>query len=164
MTSVLKDRTCCCIGPTFVPANAQMDLNMWMDITITKLYQNYHIRYFGIGGNRGFELAVANAIFLKRTRLPDCKVILVAPCPEFADRWRDEDKSLYAKVKENANKVVYASPQYVPDCIRLRNKHLIDNSCVLICMEDKPSTETSLAIQYAKESGLEVFCFHGPRL
>lgn len=48
---MFKDRTCCCIGPTFVPANAQMDLNMWMDITITKLYQNYHIRYFGIGRN-----------------------------------------------------------------------------------------------------------------
>ena len=141
-----------------------MDLNIWLDNTITRLYQDYHIRYFGIGGNRGFELAAANAILLKRARLSDCKVILVAPCPEFADRWREKDRNLYVKVKGSANKVVYASPQYVQDCIRLRNKHLIDNSCALICMEDKPSTETSLAIQYAKENGLEVFCFHGPRL
>lgn len=161
---MFKDQTCCCIGPTFVPANAQMDLNVWMDSTITKLYQNYHIRYFGIGGNRGFELAVANAILLKRVRLPDCKVILVAPCPEFTDRWRDKDKRLYAKLKGSANKVVSVSPHYMPECMRLRNKHLIDNSCAIICMDDKPGTETSLAIQYAKESGLEVFCFHGTRL
>lgn len=158
---MLKNQTCCCIGPTFVQANAQMNLNMWMDSKITRLYQDYHIRYFGIGGNRGFELAVANTILLKRARLLDCKIILVAPCPEFADRWRDKDKSLYVKVKGSANKVVSVSPYYIPDCMRLRNKHLIDKSSVLICMEDKPGTETSLAIQYARESGLEVFCFRG---
>lgn len=156
---MFKDQTCCCIGPTFVPANAQMDLNMWMDSTITRLYQDYHIRYFGIGGNRGFELTVANAILLKRARLPDYKVILVAPCPEFADRWQDKDKNLYAKVKGSANKVVSVSPHYMPECMRLRNKHLIDNSSVLICMDDSSGTETSLAIQYARDCGLEVFCF-----
>lgn len=156
---MFKDQTCCCIGPTFVPANAQMDLNMWMDSTITRLYQDYHIRYFGIGGNRGFELTVANAILLKRARLPDYKVILVAPCPEFADRWQDKDKNLYAKVKGSANKVVSVSPHYMPECMRLRNKHLIDNSSVLICMNDSSGTETSLAIQYARDCGLEVFCF-----
>ena len=156
---MLKDQTCCCSGPTFVPANAQMDLNMWIDSTITRLYQDYHIWYFGIGGNRGFELAAANAILSKRARLPDCKIILVAPCPEFADRWRDKDKSLYAKVTGSANKVVSVSPHYTPECMRLRNKHLIDNSSVLICMDDSFGTETSLAIQYAKDCGLEVFCF-----
>lgn len=132
---------------------------MWMDSTITRLYQDYHIRYFGIGGNRGFELTVANAILLKRARLPDYKVILVAPCPEFEDRWQDKDKNLYAKVKGSANKVVSVSPHYMPECMRLRNKHLIDNSSVLICMDDSSGTETSLAIQYARDCGLEVFCF-----
>lgn len=141
-----------------------MDLNLWMDNIITRLYQEHHVRYFGNGGNRGFELALANAVLLKRTRIPECRLILVAPCPEFADRWQAKDKALYVKVKTNANKVVYASPQYTPDCIRRRNKHLIDNSCALICMADKPESETELAIKYAKESGLEVFCFRGPRL
>lgn len=158
---MLRDQTCCCIGPTFIPANARMDLSIWVDSTITRLYHDYHIRYFGVGGNRGFELAVANAILMKRARFPDCKTILVVPCPGFADRWRDGDKRLYEKVEGSANKVVYISPHYTTNCMRLRNKHLIDNSSALICMDDKPSAETSLAIQYAKESGLSVFCFRG---
>ena len=55
-----------------------------------------------------------------------------------------------------ADKVVYISQDYTPDCTFQRNRHLVDNSSVCICYLTKHTGGTAYTVNYAKKKGCRV--------
>ncbi len=57
---------------------------------------------------------------------------------------------------EQANKVVYISQKYTPDCMLRRNRHLVDYSSVCICYLNKTTGGTAYTVKYAQKCGLQI--------
>lgn len=152
----MRDVTCCCIGPAQLYASEIPELNLWLGQTIEQLRKKHGVKYFGVGGNRGFEMMAANTILSLRQRYPDIRLILVLPCPEYASKWREDDRRSISGIISQASKIVYASKSYTPTCMAMRDKRLIDYSGTLITHSDK---STATAVAYAKKMDVEVIQF-----
>lgn len=109
------------------------------------------------GGALGFDtLVAATVINLRRTTLPQIKLVLAIPCPEQADRWSAADRALYESIRENADEVCVISPHYSNGCMHKRNRYMVDRSAFLIGYISRPSGGSFSTLKYAKKQGLRI--------
>lgn len=104
----------------------------------------------------GFDTLAAETVLALREKFSQIKLILVLPCKTQADRWNDDDKRRYERIKEQADKVVYTSTEYTKGCMHKRNRHLVDHSSVCVCYLTKDTGGTAYTVQYASAQGLFV--------
>ena len=126
-----------------------------LECVITALYQR-GVRYYGAGGALGFDTLAAQAVLRLRESCHGMKLILVLPCLTQTKGWRPEDVVEYKRIKAQADKVVYTSQQYTPDCWHKRNRHLVDNSGICVCYLTKSDGGTAYTVRYAESKRLEV--------
>ena len=121
-------------------------------------YIVYHqgVRYFGAGGAMGFDTMAALAVLRMKIFYPQIRLILVLPCKTQTKGWDKVNKKLYNQIRRDADKVVYISRQYVPGCMQMRNRHLVDSSSVCICCLTIPESGTAYTVKYAEQQGLRV--------
>ena len=112
-------------------------------------------RYFGAGGALGFDTLAAQTVIELKNTYPHIKLILVLPCRNQTRGWIQKDIEIYEYIKQKADKIVYTSNEYTPDCMHKRNRHLVDHSSVCICYLTKSTGGTAYTISYAKQKGVE---------
>lgn len=151
----MKNETCCFTGHRQLPPGERAVITNKLECVITALYQR-GVRYYGAGGALGFDTLAAQAVLRLRESCPGMKLILVLPCLTQTRGWRPEDVVEYKRIKAQADKVVYTSQQYTPDCWHKRNRHLVDNSGVCVCYLTRESGGTAYTVRYAEKQGLEV--------
>lgn len=121
------------------------------------LLADHQVDTFITGGALGFDtLAAATIINLRRTLLPQIKLVLALPCPEQADRWSAADRALYHNIIEHADEVCMVSPAYVRGCMHKRNRYMVDRSSYLIGYVARPSGGSYATLQYAQKQGLHI--------
>ncbi len=121
---------------------------------ITQL-ASQNVKTFIAGGALGFDtLAAATVINLRRMLLPDIRLILALPCPEQADRWSTANRALYRDISANADEVRMISPAYTSDCMRKRNRYMVDHSAYLMAYVSRRSGGSFSTMQYAQKQGL----------
>ena len=148
-------QTCCFTGHRQLPPGERAEIANRLECVITALYQR-GVRYYGAGGALGFDALAAQTVLHLRENCPGMKLILVLPCLTQTRGWRLEDVVEYERIKAQADKVVYTSQQYTPDCWHKRNRHLVDNSGVCVCYLTKSDGGTAYTVKYAERQGLEV--------
>lgn len=89
--------------------------------------------YFGTGGALGFGAIAAQTVLKLKMKYPHIRLILVLPCETQADKWSDEDKTIYYEIKLKADKSVCISNSFTNQCLFKRNRHLVDNSNLCVC-------------------------------
>ena len=151
----LRDMTCCFTGHRDLPEQSRTRIAAELEKTVVELIQQGY-RYFGAGGARGFDALAAQTILNLRARYPAIKLILVLPCHNQTKKWSMKDKEEHEYLKTWANKVVYTSQEYTPDCMHKRNRHLVDHSSVCVCYLNKDGGGTDYTVGYARLKGLEV--------
>ena len=87
---------------------------------------------------------------------PDVKLVLILPCLEQADRWKEIDKLNYEEIKRRADEVVFVSEHYTKFCMQARNRALVDRSSVCISYLEKSTGGTAFTVNYANKSGIKV--------
>ena len=151
----MKNETCCFTGHRQLPPGERAEIANRLERVITALYQR-GVRYYGAGGALGFDAIAAQTVIRLRKSCPGMKLILVLPCLTQTRGWRPEDVVEYKRIKAQADKVVYTSQQYTPDCWHKRNRHLVDNSGICVCYLTKSDGGTAYTVKYAERQGLEV--------
>lgn len=151
----MKNKTCCFTGHRQLPPGERAVITNKLECTITTLYQT-GVCYYGAGGALGFDTLAAQAVLHLRESCPGMKLILVLPCLTQTRGWRPEDVAEYKRIKAQADKVVYTSQQYTPDCWHKRNRHLVDNSGICVCYLTKSDGGTAYTVRYAESKRLEV--------
>ena len=151
----MNTKTCCFTGHRRLPENKRGDIVKRLEDTIVSLIQSGYL-YFGAGGALGFDTVCAQTVLRLRQQYPKIKLILVLPCVSQADKWRQEDASVYQEIMKQADKVVYTSQEYTRDCMFKRNRHLVDNSSVYVCYLEKASGGTAYIVEYARKRGLRI--------
>lgn len=151
----MKLKTCCFTGHRQLPNKDQNQIARKLESSIELLIQSGYL-YFGAGGALGFDTLAAKTILQLQERYPQIRLILVLPCISQANLWPAADIAVYQKIMEQANKVVYISQKYTPDCMLRRNRHLVDYSSVCICYLNKTTGGTAYKVKYAQKCGLQI--------
>lgn len=148
-------RTCCLTGHRKIPPNQYDLIQLQLENTLVTLILKAY-RYFGTGGALGFDTMAANMVLKLRNVYPWIRLILVLPCRDQAIRWRSSDQQLYERIKQQADKVVYISDRYTPDCMFVRNRHLVDCSSVCVCYLTHSTGGSAYTVQYAQQKNLKI--------
>ncbi len=151
-----RAKTCCFTGHREIPTNEiETVRGKLRDCVISLIHEGY--QYFGAGGALGFDTIAAQVVLELKSSFPQIKLILVLPCKSQTRGWSRKDISIYERIKQQADKVVYTSEEYTQGCMHKRNRHLVDNSSACICYLTKNTGGTFYTVNYAREHGLRVF-------
>ncbi len=152
----IKDKTCCFTGHRILAGRDILTLPDTLKKTLRALIAEGYL-YFGAGGALGFDTLAAEAVLALREEFPQIKLILVLPCENQTEKWREADKVRYKRILERADKCVYTSRQYTADCMLKRNRHLVDESSVCIAYLNQAGRGgTAYTVRYAQKSGLRI--------
>lgn len=151
MNNIVK-RTICLTGHREIPALEILAIKRKLRKEIEKLIEQGYC-YFGAGGALGFDTIAAQTVLEFREKYSQIKLILVLPCISQADRWSKQDRQVYERIKNQADKVVYTSHDYTKGCMFKRNRHLVDNSSIFVCYLTEGSGGTAYTVNYAKKTG-----------
>ena len=151
-----RAKTCCFTGHREIPTNEiETVRGKLRDCVVSLIHEDY--QYFGSGGALGFDTIAAQVVLELKSSFPQIKLILVLPCKSQTKGWSRKDISIYERIKQQADKVVYTSEEYTRGCMHKRNRHLVDNSSACICYLTKNTGGTFYTVNYAREHGLRVF-------
>ncbi len=151
----MRDKTCCFTGHRQLPLYELDVLEARLERTVRRLIGEGYV-YFGAGGALGFDTLAAQTVLRLREEYPHIRLILVLPFEGQADAWKAEDRRRYDEIKRQADKVVYMEQQYTEDCMKRRNRHLVDHSAVCVCYLVQYGGGTGYTVQYAEKQGIEV--------
>ena len=73
--------------------------------------------------------------------------------PTLAAGFDDEDRALYQKIAERADKVILTAEEYAPECYNRRNDYLADNADRVIAYWEGTAGGTRYTIERARSRG-----------
>ncbi|MEG2380349.1 MAG: SLOG family protein [Oscillospiraceae bacterium] len=146
-----KSLTCCFTGHRIISNETRQIASENLEKHINKLIKK-GITTFISGGALGFDTIAAETVLKFQKDNPEIQLILALPCIEQDKNWRKVDKIRYQEILENANRIIYVSEFYNPDCMQKRNRFMIDNSSYCILYLTKMNTGTASTIKYAIEN------------
>ena len=123
---------------------------------MTELYSK-GVRTCYVGGALGFDYVAALTLANLKNTLPELRLVLALPCPDYDSKWSERDKALYRQVFLRADEIVYVSDSYSPGSMQIRNIYMVDRSCYCICWLTEKTGGTMNTVKYANDSGLEIF-------
>mgnify|MGYP001070224892 CR=1 FL=1 len=151
----MRGRTCCFTGHRDLPVQRQGELAAKLEDTIIGLIAR-GIRFYGVGGARGYDTLAAQTVLRLKERYPHIKLILILPCLTQTRWWSAADVKEYERIKTLADKVVYTSQEYTKGCMYKRNRHLVNHSSVCVCYLNRGNGGTAYTVDYAEKQGLEI--------
>lgn len=151
----MRDMTCCFTGHRQLPPFEVDQLEARLERTLRRLIRD-GFTYFGAGGAKGFDTLAAQMVLRLRDEFSHIRLILVLPCENQADGWTAAEKAVYEDIKRRADKVVYVSRAYTDDCMKRRNRHLVDHSAVCVSYLTTYGGGTGYTVQYAEKQGVDV--------
>jgi len=154
--------TACFIGQTDIEAGDVPKIQRRLGYILDRLVEQEGYRFFGTGGNAGFDMLAAERIawmkYDSRFLGKKLKLISVLPFPDYNTDWRQEDKNREAKLLRCSDKTVYIGTGAQADlAYQNRTRHLIDRSSAVICYCNSPKGTTADAIRYAYAKGIPVY-------
>lgn len=152
-----RNQTCCFTGHRKIAKAEYKTVKERVQKVIEELLKKGVIYYVN-GMAAGFDLITASIVLEMKQQYPKLQLILVLPCKNQTDKWRNSaDIALYESIIKKADKVVCIAEQYYDGCMQARNKHLVNNSSYCICYKRYEAGGTYQTVKYAKENGLVIY-------
>ena len=109
---------------------------------------------YNTGGALGYDTAIAQHILDTKNTLD-----LYLPYKSYGSNWySNNDRIRLEKHKHQANKVIYINENntFCTSIMYERNKHIVDNSDVIIALWDGSKSGTKQCVDYAREQSKKV--------
>lgn len=151
----MENKTCCFTGHRFIAKSEYPIIYYKLKRVIERLIDKGVI-YFYAGGALGFDTIAAEIILYLKTQYPQIKLIMVYPCRDQTVLWMQKDIEKYIKIKSRCDEYVYISEKYTNECMRERNRYLVDKSSYCIYYLENKNSGTSYTVNYALKKGLTV--------
>ena len=146
----MGDKICCFAGHRTLPADKISHILKRLHEEIEKQIQS-GITTFISGGALGFDQMAAAFIAAKKETGYAIDLILALPCRDQDARWDSKARNLYRYLLKSADEVVYVSDAYTVDCMKKRNRYMVDHSTHCICALLRNQSGTAQAVHYAKQ-------------
>lgn len=114
------------------------------------------VNIFYCGGAVGFDTLCGKVIAELKKDFPSVKLYLALPCPQQNKYYTAAQNADYEFLKENSDKIYYASDHYHSGCMHLRNRFMVDLSHYVICYCNKNTGGTFYTVKYAAEKSREI--------
>ncbi|MCL2698188.1 MAG: DUF1273 domain-containing protein [Oscillospiraceae bacterium] len=127
------------------------------------------VTHFLVGGATGFDINAGELIFMLREDtwriLNMIRLTVVLPCSfkVFTQKWSEEERKRLRSLMRFTNKNIIMQKAYSPDCYKMRNQYLVDNSRYCICYYDESRfrSGTGQTVRMAEKQGLEIINLFG---
>lgn len=146
-------KICCFTGHRHLSVPERIALTARLDTVLAEL-ADAGFTEFRTGGAQGFDTLAALRVIALRASHPACRLHLMLPCRDQADRWREGHAALWEQIRAEADAVSFVRDAYTPDCMHARNRALVDGSdlCVAFLRENRGGTLYTCA--YALKKGV----------
>ncbi|HWP51224.1 MAG TPA: SLOG family protein [Clostridia bacterium] len=150
-----RNFTCCFTGHRQIASNHQATLPAAVESAIRVLIaQGYFI--FVAGGAKGFDTLAAETVLELKSEFSQLRLIIVAPCANQADGWSASDRRRYERLRQAADDYICLEASYTPDCMRRRNRCLVEMSSACLAYCQRQRTGSSQTVALADEQGLDI--------
>lgn len=150
------ETSCCFSGHRKLSRSDYEEVSDRICRLMTDLYEK-GIRTCYVGGALGFDYVAAVTLANLKNNMPELKLVIALPCPEYDNKWDERDRALYRHVFARADKIVYVSDKYRANSMQMRNRYMVDRSCYCICWLTERAGGTMNTVKYANDCGLEIF-------
>lgn len=147
--------TCSFTGHRRILPEHRAALAELISISIAHAY-DLGCRKFITGGALGFDTEVAREVIRFRITHPDALLSVYVPFIGQEEQWSEAQRSAYSYIISNANEVKYISENYGKDCMKKRNKAMVDDCDILIAYVYKNRSGSSQTLRMAVEQGKEI--------
>lgn len=147
--------SCCFTGHRTIPHAEESAIRSRLAQTVFQLYREGY-RAFIAGGALGFDTIAAEVVLALKGRLTEIALVLVLPCENQADRWREDDRARYEAIKGRADEVICLSPAYYDGCMQARNRHMVSLSSACIAYMTRPYSGAGQTVRMAEKAHLRV--------
>jgi len=151
----MKEHTCCFTGHRKLPKEKIEQIIKKLDREVECLIKQGVIDFIS-GGALGFDQIAASLIIAKKETGQKIRLIFALPCRNQEELWPAEQKKLYHNLLTEADVIIYVSKEYTDDCMKKRNRYMVDQSSYCICASLRPLSGTGQTVRYAKQHGLTV--------
>lgn len=103
----------------------------------------------------GFDAECFN-VLLEIRKTENIKIIACIPCPEQPCKFSEEQKKQYSKMLEIADDKIIISEKYTSNCMKKRNKFMVDNCSVLVTYLKRDFGGTKFTVDYAEKKGIKI--------
>lgn len=111
---------------------------------------------FLVGGAIGFDTLAAIQLLNLRQIYPQIRLYLAIPCKGQDAKWNASQKSLYARIRRDADGEFVLAEHYYRGCMQRRNAFMVDHSAHLIAYVNRTSGGSAQTLALAKRRGLSV--------
>ncbi len=150
-----QEQTCCFAGHRRLPKNKIENIVIRLNQEIDKLIRQ-GVTDFISGGALGFDQIAASLIVAKKEMGYKVRLIFALPCKNQDEFWNANQKELYHNLLAEADEIIYASEKYTDDCMKKRNRLMINKSAYCICAMLYSFSGTEQTVNYAKQKGLKI--------
>ncbi len=148
-------KTCCFTGHRIIKITPEL-VQRLKDTIIELIEQG--VNDFYDGGAIGFDMLCAETVIALKAEYSDIKLNLLLPCPpeEQVKGWNKAQVKRYNNILQAADSVAVLSGHYTNDCMKLRNKRLVELADCCICYCTNPRSGTGQTVRMAREEGIDV--------
>ena len=131
---------------------------------IIHLIEREGVTHFITGMSVGVDMYAAEMILELKARYPMITLESAIPCETQASKWKEELRDRYFDIASKCDKETLIQTHYTPDCMRKRNRYMVDQADVILAVWDGKSSDTGKTIQYARGQGKLVRVIHPSKL
>jgi uncharacterized phage-like protein YoqJ len=143
-------KSCCFTGSRAIRGVDIESLGITICKQIEYLIKEKNIKYFLCGGAVGFDSVAGFSVINSRGKYPFIKLILVLPCEDHFARWGNNNMRAFDLLQSNADFKISCEATYTIDCMRTRNRCLVDFSDYCIYYKNNEfSKGTKYTLNYA---------------
>lgn len=150
-----KSKTCCFTGHRNLPQDKIEKIVLNLNREIENLIAQ-GVTDFISGGALGFDQIAASLIIAKKEMGYQIRLIFALPSKNQDEFWTNKQKQLYHGILAEADEVIYVSEEYTNDCMKKRNRYMVDHSAYCICTLLYPMSGTDQTVRYARKKELMV--------
>lgn len=116
-------------------------------------------RHFISGMALGADICAALAVLELRVKYPEITLECALPCETQAEKWSERTRDLYYSIIEYCDKETLVSKRYSSDCMKKRNRYMVDRSDCVLAFWNGSRSGTGSTVAYALATGRIVYCF-----
>jgi len=114
------------------------------------------VRHYISGMATGCDMFFGEAVLRLKALHPDITLESAVPYTDQSVRWRPELKTRYDAIIDAADYHTLVCVEYTGDCMKRRNRYMVDNSSVLIAAYSGSSGGTMQTMLYAIRQKIEI--------
>ncbi len=114
--------------------------------------------YFWAGGALGFDMLAEETVLELKKEYPHISLCLVLPCTpdDQTLKWTKKQRERYDKIFEQTERIKLVGFKYTSECMRERNRHLVNSSQYLICYLRRNWGGTFYTVNYAEKKNTKI--------